>query len=150
MAGILDTLAQTIGGYFGNIAAANQAARMAPYQETLRQLLGQPGGYDMGPPDPATGAMGYAAGTGVIGRPDDPNARAALAALAGWLIGKGWLSEGTVAALTPVVIAAAPLVWGYLTNHQRSWKIWRMPHHCQLKWRRMSVGSNPSLDLWAL
>ena len=43
--------------------------------------------------------------------------RAVLIGLAGWLVGKGWLPQGLAEVLIPAVLAGAPLVWGYVKNH---------------------------------
>jgi hypothetical protein len=66
--GILDGLANLVGGYFGNVQAAKQAAIEAPYRQQLLQLLGQ------APDNPeAIGQQGPAfGGSGLLANPNDP------------------------------------------------------------------------------
>lgn len=67
--GLLGGFADLVGGYFGRVQAAKQAAMEAPFRERLQGLLGQEGGNVMGPPDPATGGMGFAQGSGLLSDP---------------------------------------------------------------------------------
>lgn len=73
--GILDGLANLVGGYFGNVQAAKQAAIEAPYRAQLMSLLGQ------APDNPeAYGQQGPAfGGSGLLANPNDPTRQIAFA-----------------------------------------------------------------------
>lgn len=61
-----------------------------------------------GPQDVAPSAALANAGT---------TARAVLIGVAGWMVGKGWLTEDTAQALIPVVLGALPVIWGFIKNY---------------------------------
>jgi hypothetical protein len=69
--GLLGSFADMVGGYFGRVQAAKQAAMEAPYRQQLNQLIGQAPTMDMGPPDPQ-GGFGAAGGTGLLANPQSP------------------------------------------------------------------------------
>ena len=77
--GLLGGFADLVGGYFGRVQAAKQAAMEAPYRQQLAGLLGSQPVADMGPPD-ASGGMGMSGGTGLLANPNDPNKQLAFAA----------------------------------------------------------------------
>jgi hypothetical protein len=73
--GILDGLANLVGGYFGQVQAAKQQAIEAPYRQQLLALLGQaPDNPELaglqGPPSP---------GSGLLANPNDPQRQLAFA-----------------------------------------------------------------------
>jgi hypothetical protein len=74
--GLLGGFADLVGGYFGRVQAAKQAAMDAPYRQQLQGLLG------MAPDNPeAAGLQGPAfAGSGLLANPNDPRAQQTFAA----------------------------------------------------------------------
>jgi len=42
--------------------------------------------------------------------------RALLVGLAGWLVGKGWLTDDLAQAAIPVVLAILPVAWSFVKN----------------------------------
>lgn len=42
--------------------------------------------------------------------------RAALVGIAGWMVGKGWLTDDLAQAAIPLVLAILPLAWSFVKN----------------------------------